>query len=223
MASRVKIYSDLLLVEITWYTNTKTYEFGSEKISFSSCTKILRGIVLLPLNVAAHAGFLLYGDGGACYKLFDGAGQVLTGHRFIVAGTGAVELAAIDEFFVGVEKKNIRGAGGAVGLGRRLIFIDKIGKGKAECFGYFHHPFRTVIRILAEVVTVDGDNLYSLHLVLLYFIDQLFSDMDDIRAVVTHEDDKKAFVYPTVGKNVGYSIRRVDIDRWCFGSEFEHC
>jgi len=33
MASREKISFDPLLVEITWHTNTKPYECGSEKIS----------------------------------------------------------------------------------------------------------------------------------------------------------------------------------------------
>jgi len=31
MASHEKIYSDPLLVEITWHTNTQPYECGSEK------------------------------------------------------------------------------------------------------------------------------------------------------------------------------------------------
>jgi len=32
MASRQKIYSDPLLVEITWQTKTQPYEFGSKKM-----------------------------------------------------------------------------------------------------------------------------------------------------------------------------------------------
>ena len=152
---------------------------------------VIRFVAGFPLDIAADAGFLvswrrLIGQHGV-YR----HAQVGASDGNIIAGPAAVELAAIDQFAVGVKQEEIRGAGGAVGFRYSLGFVVEIRKGIAESFGFLGHVRRAVGGVVGNIVGADGDDGETFSVVVLGELNQPLADVLDERAVVADDHDQQ--------------------------------
>ena len=88
-----------------------------------------------PLDVTAYGRALVGGNGLIGEDLIDSFAEIFAGDRDAVSRAARVELAAVDESKIGVEEKDVRSAGGFVGMGDGLRFVIEIRKAEAESFG----------------------------------------------------------------------------------------
>src|SRR5882757_6910736 len=94
---------------------------------YSFCfSEILRFVARLPLDVAADARLLGWCKSLAGQHGIEGFTQIFSRHRQPVARAAFVELAAINEPMLLVEKKKVRRAGGAIRFGDGLSRIVKV-------------------------------------------------------------------------------------------------
>ena len=77
----------------------------------------------LPLDIAADRGTLILGNGFARERRVDGGAKVFACDWNAVAGAAGVELAAIGQAKIAVEEKEIRSAGGLVGMSYSLRLV----------------------------------------------------------------------------------------------------
>src|SRR4051812_4731222 len=96
--------------------------------------KVNRSIARLPLDVAADARLLQLAHRFASQCGIDGGTEIGpvqdtgSGTRRAAVRTGVVELTTVDQTAVGVEKEEVRRAGGGVRLGDLLRFVIEDGE-----------------------------------------------------------------------------------------------
>ncbi len=97
---------------------------------------IIRLIPRLPLDIAADAGGLVGRDGFSGQYGFEGGADICAGDRPPIARAAVVQLAAINQPSGGVEEVEVRRAGGAIGFGHVLGFVEEIGEGVSGHFNF---------------------------------------------------------------------------------------
>src|SRR3989344_3401856 len=118
---------------------------------------ISRLVAPFPLDVASDAGSLAGGRGLVRQRGVHRGAQVAAGDRLAVARPAVVELSAIDQPTLFVEKKKIRRAGGRIFFCRLLRFVVKERESKAFLPREGGQALRRVIRVAGGVVRADRD------------------------------------------------------------------
>src|SRR5215472_12371882 len=89
----------------------------------SSSTEVIRGVAGLPLDVAPDTGFLIRRDRLAGQHGIECRAQVLSGHGNAAARAAVIHLPAINESLILIEKEEVGGARGAIGLSHFLRLV----------------------------------------------------------------------------------------------------
>lgn len=71
----------------------------------------------------------------------EGISEIFTSHRKAIGRAAGIELTAVSELVLAVEKEEVWGAGGMIGLGHFLGLVEEIGKHVAALFGFVDHLF----------------------------------------------------------------------------------
>src|SRR5690625_195508 len=111
----------------------------------------------LPVDAAPHPGHLRSRYRFACPQVIHGGGQVPAGHRGVLAGATRVELATVDELHPRVEEEEVGGAGGAVGPGYLLGFVEEHREFDAQLPDHLIERLGPILRVALGVVRADGD------------------------------------------------------------------
>src|SRR5881394_232342 len=98
-------------LDLSWHVHQRA---STKKTSRTSMHRLVPG---LPFDVTADAWLLVPGNRLARQEGLESLPQILAGHGQTVAGAAVIKLAAVDQFAVLVIQKEIRRAGGPVGLG----------------------------------------------------------------------------------------------------------
>ncbi len=114
------------------------------------------------------------------------------GTRAGPSSTGAVELARVGQFQVGVEQVEIRRAGRRMGPGDFLGGVVEVGEAPAMGFGEGGHPVRRVGRVTLDVVRRDRHRGHALARNLPGEAAEGVGEVDDEGAVVAGEDDEES-------------------------------
>jgi len=89
-----------------------------------SCPEVVRLVARFPLDVAADARDLFFGQRLSYEHEIERATEIAAGHRLAVPGPAVVELTAIDKPPLGIEDVNVRCARGVICLGHFLRVIE---------------------------------------------------------------------------------------------------
>src|SRR5262249_34670763 len=145
-----------------------------------------------PLDVAADARRLRLGHGLAGDHRIGGRAQVLARRRDVVAGPRAVELPAIDQLPVPIEKEEIRRAGSLKRLRDLLCLVEQVRERETGGLRLLLHALRAVLWVTANVVRSDGDYPEPARAVFLPELPELFLDELHKRAMGGDERDQQA-------------------------------
>lgn len=118
--------------------------------------------------------------------------QILAVGFNLVAGSGIIELAGVEELGVAIEEKEIGRAGSAVGFGDILGGIVEVGEIPAVFGGEFRHFFRGVLRVVFDVVGGNGDDSDATILEVAGELSEGIGEHDNEGAVVADKDDEEA-------------------------------
>src|SRR5581483_866901 len=176
----------------------------------ASSIRVLKGEIVrfpsrFPLDIATDPGFLVRGKGLALQARFQGLAQVLARDGLGILGPAVVQLTPINEFSLGVEKIELRGAGRAVSLGSLLAGVMGDGKIEFQDPGPFLQTGRRVIGIFVGVVGTDADDPHSLGPIFGPDPRQLALDMLHVRAMPAEEDHQEQFIRGKIGEGQGLS------------------
>jgi len=150
-----------------------------------------RRIAALPLDAAADAGFLVGIDWVSGQQPVDCCAKIAACDRLVVAWSTVVELASVDKSSLGIKEIEFRCAGGLVGLGNFLGFVEAQGKTELELLGHLLEPLGGVIRIMSRIVAADADDAKPRVQVVLSDLGDFALDMHDIGTVSAHKDKQQ--------------------------------
>jgi glyoxylase I family protein len=184
-------------------------------------SEIVRGVPRFPLDVAADAGVLFRRRCFAGQHGIKCGAKVFSCHRKAVARTAVVELPAVNEPMVFVEKIKVGRAGGAIRLRHGLRFIMEIRERVAGILHFLLHFFRAIVGIIGGVVGTDGDDSRSPGVIIPRELREPGSNVFHVGTVIADErhDQRLAF---EIRKRNRFPVRVRQSKVWRGRAERQH-
>jgi len=143
------------------------------------------GIAGPPLDAAPYTGLLVPVDWLPGEYCVDGGAEIEACHRLVITGTTVVELASIDQLWLGIKEVEVRGTGGLIGLRHFLGVVEAEGKLKVEKQGHLLEPFGSIFRIVHGIVAADTDDAEAGTRIILPDPGNFVLDMYHVRTMPT--------------------------------------
>ena len=144
----------------SWYHNDR--QWGDSRLLTDVWLAIVSAVngfvVSPPFDIATDAWNLCMADNLISEQCINRSLQVCTADGFIVAGPGAIVLAAIYQPVRVIEQVEIRCTGSLVGNCDLLRFVVKVGEFKGVSTRKICHFQWTVLRIACHVIGADHDD-----------------------------------------------------------------
>ena len=150
-----------------------------------------RFVAVSPFDVAAETGFLNGTDRAVCEDGIERRSEITTIVGLIVAWTTVIQLSAIYELSIFVEQKEIRRAGGCVGLGYFLGLVKTVREIKAKPLGHGFQLVGRIVRMADGIIGTDTNDAGVLVSIVPAQLGQFILDMPDVGTMSADEHDEK--------------------------------